>query len=256
MADIKHPQDHHNPHGPQSPRYSIKKLTDKVNFGEDVDFIVGVTATAVTADQLLKQTTCKDHKVMHLAKAGLGAAVAATAFTMMTREHSQRKHAERLQHHNPHKERGRGYDFDSEDYNRRLSHSRSTKRQLITDSETDRPSRAEDWAVVRSDRYAPPPRRSASVYEGGNHNRNEDRNPDYYRASQDLPYPDDDTPARRRSISPEARSLSRGRRARSYSPPPNKHRDEKRSESKGGFTKLLEVVRDGMEKYDRYNSRR
>ena len=253
MSDIKHPQDHHDPHGPHSPRHFIKNLTEKVDFGEDIDFVVGVTATALGADQLLKQASCKDHKVMHLAKAGLSAAVGATAFAMMAREHNQRKHPERLQHRHPHNERGRDYDSD-DDHNRRLrSRSRSTKRRMIAGGD-NRPYREEDWAVVRPrspDRYAPP-RRRASVYEGAYYNRNEDRNPDYYRASEGLPYPDDDAPApRQRSISPEARSRSRGRRVRSYSPP--KHRDPERSPSKGGFQKFLEVVRGGLERYDRYD---
>jgi len=38
---------------------------------------------------------------------------------------------------------------------------------------------------------------------------------------------------------------------RSYSPP--KHRDPERSPSKGGFQKFLEVVRGGLERYDRYD---
>ncbi|KAJ9131616.1 hypothetical protein NKR23_g11655 [Pleurostoma richardsiae] len=70
-----------------------------VTLGEDVDFVVGVTAAALAGNQLLHATESKRHKTGHVIGAGLGAAVAATAFTLMKREHDQRKHAERARSH-------------------------------------------------------------------------------------------------------------------------------------------------------------
>ncbi|KAK0612471.1 hypothetical protein B0T17DRAFT_620652 [Bombardia bombarda] len=87
-----------SPSPPPPSFHLLPDITKKVNFGEDIDFVVGVTATALTADQLLKVTNKKNkHKVGHLAKAGLSAAVAATAFSMMEREHREHK-VDRLQH--------------------------------------------------------------------------------------------------------------------------------------------------------------
>ncbi|KAK0671720.1 hypothetical protein QBC41DRAFT_315408 [Cercophora samala] len=90
------------PH-PPSPSLAPKKkksgifpdLTKSINLGEDIDLVVGLTATALTADQLLKLKDSKKHKAMHLAKAGLSAATAATAFTMMARERNERVGRER-----------------------------------------------------------------------------------------------------------------------------------------------------------------
>lgn len=70
-------------------------LTKNINLGEDIDLVVGLTATALTADQVLKLKDSKKHKAMHLAKASLSAAAAATAFTMMKREHNERVGRER-----------------------------------------------------------------------------------------------------------------------------------------------------------------
>ncbi|KAK0725887.1 hypothetical protein B0H67DRAFT_449941, partial [Lasiosphaeris hirsuta] len=77
----------------------IGDLTQNVNLGEDVELVVGITAAALTADQLYKLVNTKKHKTMHLVKAGLGAAVAGTSFAMMVQEHHN--------HEKKDKERGR-----------------------------------------------------------------------------------------------------------------------------------------------------
>jgi len=93
--------DHHlGPRSPTPPPHSPSRssqslLSDFIgntNFGEDIDFVVGVTATALAADQLVKLKDSTKHKKMHLAKAGLSAAAAAAAFTMMRREHHEHHH--------------------------------------------------------------------------------------------------------------------------------------------------------------------
>ncbi|KAK4180457.1 hypothetical protein QBC36DRAFT_320013 [Triangularia setosa] len=84
----------HPPSVTSSPRKKksgmFPDLTKDINFGENIDLVLGVTATALTADQLLKLKDSKKNKAMHLAKASLSAAAAATAFTMMRREHNER----------------------------------------------------------------------------------------------------------------------------------------------------------------------
>ncbi|KAM7219565.1 hypothetical protein V8F06_005120 [Rhypophila decipiens] len=250
------PPPQHDPHGPNSPRHFIKKLTEKVDFGEDVDFVVGVTATALTADQLIKQTTCKDHKVMHLAKAGLGAAVAATAFTMMSREHNQRKHAEKKNnpHHDHYIHRAR---------NRSLSRDSSPHRLLENGHHHEE---KEEWAVVRSRSPDPRHARSASV---GATKRGDywSRNPRYYedddsdrsvRGFDDgPPYPDEGRHRRRdaslsRSISPEPET----RRPRAYSHGDTHRGGGGRSASPNTLKRMWKLVRDGMEYYDRYDRNR
>ncbi|KAK0702999.1 hypothetical protein B0T26DRAFT_876182 [Lasiosphaeria miniovina] len=155
----------HNPPQPAPSHGFLADVTNKVDLGEDIDFVVGLTASALTADQVLKLATSKDHKTMHLAKAGLAGAVAATAFTMMAREH--REHRSAANH-------GRG---------------RRRPRDLSTDSGTDSdrrhspmrgrpPSYREDWPVVAGPRHY---RRSHSYG-------------DYYthaRSTGQLPYPPD-----------------------------------------------------------------
>lgn len=76
----------------ESSKSLLHDITHNVNFGQDIDFVVGVTATALASDQLLKAKDSKEHKKMHLAKAGLSAAAAAAAFTMMRREHLEEHH--------------------------------------------------------------------------------------------------------------------------------------------------------------------
>ncbi|KAK3331464.1 hypothetical protein B0H66DRAFT_97834 [Apodospora peruviana] len=244
---------YHNDHDKDKvdhgPRALINDMAKKVDFGEDIDFVVGVTATALTADQLLKTSAChKEHKVMHLAKAGLGAAVAATAFTMMSREHNEHRHKERI-------ERGRALvripthhpvyeisDGDSDSLSD-LESGRSRRRLMIEDG---RHHGQEDWAAVHrpqrshSDEYYRPrsPVRTT---------RREDEHGGIRSADHFGYYPYAEGDGRRDSKQDEWVP----RRARSHS----EHRDhehkrrerEERSESRGPLTKFLVALKEGLE---------
>ncbi|KAL2126398.1 hypothetical protein VTI74DRAFT_976 [Chaetomium olivicolor] len=84
------------PHTPplfdSSSRSLLQDISNNVSFGEDIDFVVGVTATVLAADQLLKLKDSKKHQRAHLAKAGLSVATAAAAFYQMKRECRERHH--------------------------------------------------------------------------------------------------------------------------------------------------------------------
>lgn len=100
----------HHPHSPHSLKGAVDHLTQDASFGEEIDFVVGLTATALTADQILKLRDSKHHKAMHLAKAGLGAVAATAAFTMMAREHrAEKRHREAVRERHLEEERGRGW---------------------------------------------------------------------------------------------------------------------------------------------------
>lgn len=78
-------------HATSTPSRSLfERATKNVHFGEDIDFVVGVTATAFAANQLLKLKDSEKHKTTHLVAAGLGASTAAAAFSMMKHEHHER----------------------------------------------------------------------------------------------------------------------------------------------------------------------
>ncbi|KAK4169785.1 hypothetical protein QBC43DRAFT_306684 [Cladorrhinum sp. PSN259] len=109
--------------------------TKKANLGEDIDLVVGVTATALAADQLIKLKESKKHKAMHLAKAGLSTAAAATAFTMMRREHRERIENDKKRH----------------DRTQRLSHAEHES-SFCSDCSRSRsrsPSRSPSWSRTR-----------------------------------------------------------------------------------------------------------
>lgn len=82
-------------HDQAKPHHTFNPLED-VSFGEGIDLAVGLTATALTADQLAKLAHTKKHTTEHLVKSGLTAGLAATAFAMLAREHRE-KH-EKQQH--------------------------------------------------------------------------------------------------------------------------------------------------------------
>ncbi|KAL1873994.1 hypothetical protein VTK73DRAFT_645 [Phialemonium thermophilum] len=71
-----------------SPR-KLGNALSKFDLGEDIDFVVGITAAALTADQLIKATHSKRHKTSHFAKASLSAAVAFGAFKMYQRDRDE-----------------------------------------------------------------------------------------------------------------------------------------------------------------------
>lgn len=157
----------HNP--PQSaPSHGFfTDVTNKVDLGEDIDFVVGLTASALTADQAIKLATSKDHRTMHLAKAGLAAAVAATAFTMMAREHREHREHRSAANHGRGRRRSRDPSTDSgTDSDRRHSVMRGHS-----------PSYREDWPVVAGPRHY---RRSHSYGDYYTHARSTDQLPYRY----------------------------------------------------------------------------
>lgn len=76
---------------PKSPKTSEGFVND-VDFGAGIDLVAGLTAAALTADQLGKVAHSKKHKAEHLAKAGLGVVVTLGALEMFRREHEEGKH--------------------------------------------------------------------------------------------------------------------------------------------------------------------
>ena len=124
-------------------RGRLPSITRDINFGESIDFVVGVTAAALAADQLLKLKDSKNHKTMHLAKAGLSAAAAATAFTMLRREHHEHRRQETTrrgdtQHDTPLANLGRPRSYSSSPsthYRPRGGHSHSDGRDARSSSQ-------------------------------------------------------------------------------------------------------------------------
>lgn len=106
----------------------LQTLKD-VDFGEGIDLVVGLTATALAADQLLRLKDSKQHKKMHLAKAGLSAAAAAAAFTMLQREHNERHQNNSSRHHGHHSD----YSADSDRQNDRLRSRSTSPRSSLRD---------------------------------------------------------------------------------------------------------------------------
>jgi len=73
-------------HDQNKSRHNINILED-INFGEGIDLAVGLAATALTTDQLVKLAHTKKHTSQHLVKGGVGVALATAAFAMMAREY-------------------------------------------------------------------------------------------------------------------------------------------------------------------------
>ncbi|KAB5517378.1 hypothetical protein GE09DRAFT_570875 [Coniochaeta sp. 2T2.1] len=73
---------------------TIPSIKD-ISFGEDIDFVMAITAAALTANQLLKVAESKKHKGSHLAKAALGAAVTAVAVDMYQRDSKEHDEEEK-----------------------------------------------------------------------------------------------------------------------------------------------------------------
>ncbi|KAK3372732.1 hypothetical protein B0H63DRAFT_302934 [Podospora didyma] len=230
------PHSHNPPH--HSPPGLLKDLTKNVDLGEDIDFVIGLTATALTADQVIKLAATKKHKASHLAKASLAAAAAATAFTMMAREHKEHKKAKQhhhLGHHEEEDHRGRqhhralDWDSASSDSDIERGHSRHHRPTTFADS----------WAVVH-------PARS----------RARTLSPVHYKATreEEVLY---DSPSPRRSPSPSwsrARTRSLPRRDRSISrspspsPPRHRHHSHRRhSDGHPQLVKFLDVLRKNLQ---------
>lgn len=67
------------------------------SLGEDIDLVIGLTAAALAGNEVVKLAKSHQHQGSHLIKAGLSAAVAASALKMM-----QREHQDHHEHHHGH----------------------------------------------------------------------------------------------------------------------------------------------------------
>lgn len=126
-----------SPHDQAKSHHSFNIL-DNVSFGEGIDLAVGLTATALTADQLVKLAHTKKHTTQHLVKGGLSAGLATAAFAMLAREHRE-KH-------------------DEQELQRRRRRSLVESRQRALSIQSD-----DDERVGRTMALAPRPRRSRST---------------------------------------------------------------------------------------------
>lgn len=70
------------------------------DLGEDIDAIIGVTATAYAGEQVYEASKSKKHQTSHLIKAGLSGLVALGAFKMFRREHNEKHHPAKQTHRN------------------------------------------------------------------------------------------------------------------------------------------------------------
>lgn len=78
----------------RSTQHSLPHIAD-FSLGEDVDLVIGLTAAALAGNEVAKLARGHQHQGSHLVKAGLSAAVAASALNMMRREHQDHH-----RHHN------------------------------------------------------------------------------------------------------------------------------------------------------------
>ncbi|KAK3337657.1 hypothetical protein B0T19DRAFT_472518 [Cercophora scortea] len=212
------------------------KEHDHIHFGEDIDFVVGVTATALTADQILKLTTSKKHKIGHLAKAGLGATVAGVAFTLMNHEISvnhPRKHPHPHPPYRPPIHRRHSFD-DGNDatyyYSRQRIGPYDRAPILLHDRDHERDLERGDDAVI----VAPKPVYDYRHERGRDHRDRDVRSDD----SDDgygygyPPYPDDD----------DSRDVSPRRRRRAHSQPPRQQHYPHHEQSR--FMRFLGDLKD------------
>ncbi|KAK1757998.1 hypothetical protein QBC47DRAFT_131873 [Echria macrotheca] len=215
---------------PHTPKGLLKDITKDVNLGEEIDLVVGLAATAVAADQVVKLSKSQKHKAIHLAKAGLGAAVATTAFTMMAREHAEKKEERKRHKEHQEEEKGTHYRVRGQQWEHGYAES-------IADSSSDEEGER-DMAIIPHPRH----RRTASLY---GHRRERDGSSSRSRTP---------SPVRSRSRS-RSRSQSRTRtekpekRGRAQTPGPEEGR--KRAKSDPGWVKFLELVRDSLEDRNR-----
>jgi hypothetical protein len=70
----------------------------RMDVTEDAELLAGATGAVIAADQITKSITSEDHKVSHLSKAAIGAAVAVGAYELLRRQ-SEEKETPRHQHH-------------------------------------------------------------------------------------------------------------------------------------------------------------
>lgn len=79
---------------------SLPHIAD-FSLGEDVDLVIGLTAAALAGNEVARLAKSHQHQGSHLFKAGLSAAVAASALKLMQREH-QDHHEHRNGHSREH----------------------------------------------------------------------------------------------------------------------------------------------------------
>ncbi|KAB5528807.1 hypothetical protein GE09DRAFT_396511 [Coniochaeta sp. 2T2.1] len=126
---MAHDQDKSNP--------IIPSIRD-ISFGEDIDFVIALTAAALTANQLLKVAESKKHKGSHLAKAALGAAVTAVAVDMYQRDSKEHEEEKKMSHQN-------GYDnADGIGHHRHQLQTDGGHDRLLTSGSGER-----EWEVER-----------------------------------------------------------------------------------------------------------
>lgn len=162
-------------HHDQNKQHHTFNPLEDVSFGEGIDLAVGLTATALTADQLAKLAHTKKHTTQHLVKGGLTAGLATAAFAMMAREHRE-KH-EKQQHkkaqhqrrqslvEHPHPHPLSDYDSDDERDGHPVALARPRRsRSSSTHSTYSAHFRKQDPAQRRSPSPAPSSRRGALSY--------------------------------------------------------------------------------------------
>jgi len=88
----------------------VEHFLRDLNFGRDIDFVIGITATALTADQFLKAVYHKKDKAAHIVKAGLAGAAAFGAYKMYQWD------SERAKLHHHHRRRHSDYDENDNNY--------------------------------------------------------------------------------------------------------------------------------------------
>jgi hypothetical protein len=79
-------------------REQPRGLIPSISLGEPIDIVLGLTAAALTGDQLLKARSSHEHKTAHLAKAGIGAAVTVGALAMLRADHNDKQHRHSREH--------------------------------------------------------------------------------------------------------------------------------------------------------------
>ena len=160
---------HHDPNESHHPL----NILENVSFGEGIDLALGLTASVLSADQLVKLGHTKNHTAQHLIKGGLTAGLATAAFAMMAREHREKhekQHKKEPRRRRSLAERPRplfheAYESsDDERDNRTMGfvRPRPSRRSSSTHSTYSEHFRKQDPASSRSPTSAPPRRRALS----------------------------------------------------------------------------------------------
>lgn len=87
----------------------VEHFLKDLNFGREVDVVIGITATALTADQFLKAVDSKKHTAAHIVKASLAGAAAFGAFKMYQWDRERAKLHHHRRHHSDYHENDNNY---------------------------------------------------------------------------------------------------------------------------------------------------